>query len=97
MTFDQLEAAVAARNPPSDEEPVLIRAMWCVATGDWARAHALAQEVETPDGAWVHAYLHRHEGDVDNAGYWYRRAGRPVSRGDLDLEWLEIASALTAE
>ena len=96
MTFEDLEAAVAASRPLADETPVLVRALWCDATGDWNGAHALAQDVETPDGAWVHAYLHRREGDVDNAGYWYRRARRPVERGDLRAEWRSIARALLA-
>jgi hypothetical protein len=95
MTFADLEAAVKARRPlPDADTPPLVRALWCDATGDWARAHALAQDVETAEGAWVHAYLHRREGDVDNAGYWYRRAGRPAAHGDLDVEWREIARAL---
>jgi hypothetical protein len=96
MTFSDLEAAVAARHPLAADAPVLVRALWCDATGDWDGAHSLAQEVETPDGAWVHAYLHRREGDIDNAGYWYRRAGRPVERGDLQAEWGAIARALLA-
>src|SRR5262245_28323827 len=95
MTVDELEAAARAKRPLPETEPPLLRALWCEATGDWAQAHTLAQDVETADGAWVHAYLHRREGDVDNAGYWYRRAGRPAARGDLDAEWREIAQALT--
>lgn len=95
MTLTELEAAVKAKKALPESEPALVRALWCDATGDWDGAHSLAQEVETPDGAWVHAYLHRREGDVDNAGYWYRRAGRPTARGSLDAEWREIATALT--
>ena len=56
--------------------------------------NARAQDVETPTGAWVHAYLHRKEGDIGNAGYWYRQAGRPVASGALDAEWEAIAAAL---
>jgi hypothetical protein len=95
MTFADLEAAVSARRAPPGEAPPLVRALWCDATGDWEGAHTLAQDVETTDAAWVHAYLHRREGDIDNAGYWYRRAGRPAASGDLDVEWREIARALT--
>ena len=97
MTFAELEAAVKARQSLPESAPPLLRALWCDATGDWEGAHTLAQDVKTSDGSWVHAYLHRREGDVDNAGYWYRRAGRPAARGDLDVEWREIATALTAE
>ena len=57
----------------------LVRALWHDATGDWDGAHRVAQDVETPEGAWVHAYLHRKEGDIGNAGYWYRRAGKPAA------------------
>jgi hypothetical protein len=64
--------------------------------GDWEAAHDAAQGDETPDGAWVHAYLHRKEGDAGNAGYWYRRAGRPVEKGDLAGEWEQMAATLLA-
>jgi hypothetical protein len=62
-------------------------ALWWDARGDWNRAHELAQDVAGPDGAWVHAYLHRQDGDLENAGYWYRRAGRSVATGDSRVEW----------
>lgn len=69
-------------------------ALWWDGHGDWERAHGVAQEVEAKDGAWVHAYLHRKEGDAVNAGYWYRRAGRPVERGDLRAEWERMVEEL---
>ena len=62
-------------------------ALWWAGKGDWAKAHAVAQETEGADGAWVHAMLHRQEGDVANAGYWYRRAGRTEATGDIEQEW----------
>jgi hypothetical protein len=62
--------------------------------GDWDAAHESSQAGGTRDGAWVHAYLHRKEGDLGNAGYWYRRAGRPVATGSLDAEWARIAGEL---
>jgi hypothetical protein len=62
-------------------------ALWWDAKGDWEKAHEVAQDVEGRDGAWVHAYLHRKEGDLGNAEYWYRRAGRAVASGDLRMEW----------
>jgi hypothetical protein len=65
-------------------------ALWWDGRGDWEKAHAIAQDVAGADGAWVHAYLHRKEGDVGNAGYWYRRAGRDVARGDSGTEWVAI-------
>lgn len=62
--------------------------------GDWAAAHEAAQGEETRDGAWVHGYLHRKEGDLGNAAYWYRRAGRPVPKCGLEAEWGQIAGEL---
>ena len=64
------------------------------ASGDWDRAHELAQSAKGKPGDWVHAYLHRVEGDLSNAGYWYRRAGQPAHGGELAAEWDEISAAL---
>lgn len=69
-------------------------ALWWDGKGDWEKAHEIAQDVVGADGAWVHAYLHRKEGDVGNAGYWYRRAGRDVARGDLRVEWVAIVTEM---
>ncbi len=74
----------------------LLLALWHDARGEWQQAHAVAQEVETSDGAWVHAYLHRKEGDRFNSGYWYRRAGRAAASGSLEEEWEAIARELLA-
>ena len=62
-------------------------ALWWAGRGEWQRAHEVAQETEGRDGAWVHALLHREEGDLGNAGYWYRRAGRTVATGAIEEEW----------
>lgn len=94
MTLDDLEAAVRAGTPLPVLAPPLVRALWHDARGDWEEAHRLAQDVQGDDGAWVHAYLHRKEGDHGNAGYWYRRAGKPHESGSLDAEWRAIAAAL---
>jgi hypothetical protein len=69
-------------------------ALWWDGRGDWDKAHEIAQEVVDADGAWVHAYLHRKEGDLGNAAYWYRRAGRAVGAGDLKREWEAIVGEL---
>ncbi|HXQ80109.1 MAG TPA: hypothetical protein VN775_02265 [Opitutaceae bacterium] len=69
-------------------------ALWHDARGDWAAAHESAQREETADGAWVHAYLHRKEGDAGNAAYWYRRAGRPPPKCGIEAEWRQIAGEL---
>jgi hypothetical protein len=68
--------------------------LWWDAKGDWARAHESAQQDEGIAGSWVHAYLHRKEGDQSNAAYWYNRAGKPVCREPLDVEWVGIVEAL---
>ncbi len=79
--------------PPAGLERALA-ALWHEAKGDWDEAHRLAQAQDDADGAWVHAYLHRVESDLSNAGYWYRRAGKPSSTAPLKREWDEIAGAL---
>src|SRR6185503_14715640 len=90
MTFDDFLASTAAPQPPSGISRALL-ALWHDARGDWTSAHETAQDIDDRTGAWVHAYLHRKEGDLGNAGYWYRRAGKPVATGTLDEEWREIA------
>ena len=95
MTLADFKATLTSATPPSGLPPLLL-ALWHDAKGDWDAAHGLAQEVEDEDGAWVHAYLHRKEGDAANAGYWYRRARKPHSRAALSAEWDEITSALLA-
>jgi hypothetical protein len=69
-------------------------ALWWDAKGNWEKAHEVAQDVAGADGAWVHGYLHRREGDVGNAAYWYRRAGRAVATGDSRLEWEAIVGEM---
>ncbi len=89
-----MDAAALAARASADGLAPLPAVLWHDARGDWARAHELAQSVETADGAWVHAYLHRKEGDLANADYWYRRAGRRRPDSTLEQEWAEIAAAL---
>ena len=82
---------------PPDGLSKPLQALWQEAKGAWDEAHDLAQADKGPAGAWVHAYLHRVEGDLRNAGYWYRRAGRPASEQALRDEWRTIATTLLAE
>ncbi|MDE3177146.1 MAG: hypothetical protein KGM15_13675 [Pseudomonadota bacterium] len=95
MTLAQFHASLAAAEPPDSLAPALA-ALWRDAKGDWDGAHQLAQADEGGDGDWVHAYLHRKEGDAGNAAYWYRKAGKPMARTPLAQEWDEIAAALLA-
>ncbi len=72
----------------------VLLALWWDGQGDWEKAHEIAQEVPGAEGAWVHAYLHRKEGDGGNAAYWYRVAGRPVAEGDFRREWEGIVEEM---
>jgi hypothetical protein len=93
MNLDQLTHSLHDDHPPagvSDE----VRALWHDARGAWEAAHAVVQDLDSPAAAWVHAYLHRKEGDIGNARYWYVRAGRPACTGSLEDEWAQIAAAL---
>ncbi len=98
MSFAELQLSVARdAGPPADCSDAL-RALWHDARGDWEGAHACAQDDHSREGSWVHAYLHRKEGDSGNAGYWYARAGRtaPPRGTSLEAEWEAIARALTS-
>ena len=90
MTLDEFKRM---EQPAPGLSPAL-RALWHDLHGNWEEAHRIAQDIDTVEGAWIHAYLHRKEGDLANAGYWYRRAQRPAARNPLDDEWASIASAL---
>jgi hypothetical protein len=92
MTAD-FKSSLSGSAPAPDVSPPLA-ALWWAAKGDWARAHEIVQDDEGVDAAWVHAWLHRVEGDPGNAGYWYRRAGKPVAVGPVEAEWDQVVSAL---
>jgi hypothetical protein len=92
--LDAFAASVTADAPPAGASPAL-QALWWARRGDWAQAHEGVQAHEgEADCDSVHAHLHRQEGDLANAGYWYRRAGRPVSPQSLDEEWTALATEL---
>ena len=93
MTLDEFKKSTKDESPPSGLSP-LLKAMWYDAKGNWESAHNLAQDVHTTDGSWIHAYLHRKEGDIGNASYWYHRANQPVSHKSLSEEWEEITTSL---
>jgi hypothetical protein len=95
MTLAELRVTLSAGSPPPDLSPAL-RALWHDARGDWDAAHHVAQDIDNADGSWIHAYLHRKEGDAGNAAYWYRRAGQPVATVSLAAEWDQIAETLLA-
>jgi hypothetical protein len=95
MNLADFRQSLAAPAPPADLSSAL-QALWHDAKGDFDRAHDLAQRDDGGPGDWVHAYLHRKEGDAGNAAYWYRRAGKPICRETLEAEWEAIARALLA-
>jgi hypothetical protein len=94
MTIAEFKATLASSTPPP-VAPLLV-ALWHDAHGDWTAAHRVAQDVDDKNGAWVHAYLHRKEGDPGNAAYWYERAGQPAASDPLEIEWGRIVAALLA-
>jgi hypothetical protein len=96
VTLDEFKATLTSPEPPAGLRAVLL-ALWHDGRGDWEAAHRTAQEVNDEEGAWVHAYLHRKEGDQGNAEYWYRRANRRAASGSLGVEWDQIAAALLTE
>jgi hypothetical protein len=89
----RLKASLAAVKPPTGLSPPL-EALWWDAKGEWTKAHEVVQAHDDKECAWVHAYLHRVEGDLSNAGYWYRHAGRAAATGSLKAEWEAIVTAL---
>jgi hypothetical protein len=87
------KASLSGIAPASDLNPPLA-ALWWAGKGNWDQAHKIVQDESDKDSAWVHAYLHRVEGDLGNAGYWYRQAGKPVATDPVETEWERMVSAL---
>lgn len=96
MTLEEFRQSLVCEEPPGNLSFALA-GLWWDAKGNWERAHQSAQQDEGPAGSWVHAYLHRKEGDSSNAAYWYRRADKPPSKSPLQQEWLKIAESLLSE
>ena len=93
MKLADFRASLSGASPaPQLDAP--LAALWWTAKGDWDQAHKIVQDEDTADAAWVHAYLHRVEGDLSNAAYWYRKAEKPEASGTLEAEWETMASAL---
>ena len=89
MDLKTFKASTKKNKPPKDISPCL-EAMWYQANGNWDEAHRIAQSEKGPAGSWVHAFLHRVEGDIGNASYWYRLADRPVCTSSLNDEWKKL-------
>jgi hypothetical protein len=86
-------ASLSDTAPASGLGPPLA-ALWWAAKGQWEQAHKIVQDEASAEAAWVHAYLHRVEGDLSNAGYWYRQARQPLAKDSLEAEWERMVSAL---
>jgi len=93
MTLQELRDSLRTHGPP-EELSLALAGLWWDAKGNWAKAHESAQRDGTPAGAWVHAYLHRKEGDLSNAAFWYQRAGKVPASGSLEEEWNQITGSL---
>jgi hypothetical protein len=93
MDIAAFKSSMSGAAPPSGLAPPL-EALWWAGKGDWEKAHGIVMKDDGRDAAWVHAYLHRAEGDLPNARYWYGTAGKPTVSGTLDSEWEAIAMEL---
>lgn len=91
MDIDEKITSFLTTNP-GEGNPYLL-ALWYDAKGDWEKSHVIIQDIETKEAAYIHAYLHRKEGDIWNADYWYRRAGKSRPSISLEKEWRELVSS----
>jgi hypothetical protein len=96
MTLAEFKQSLSKPRPPAGLAPALA-GLWWAAKDDWDKAHHVVMDEGGRDCAWVHAYLHRVEGDLDNARYWYKQACRPVATGPLPAEWTAIAAELLGD
>lgn len=93
MTLNEFKLSLNQNSPP-EYITDLLTALWFDAKGDWNKSHKITQDISGQDSAWVHAYLHRKEGDSGNASYWYSRAGKSFSNKTFGEEWEEIVETL---
>jgi hypothetical protein len=92
MTIDHFKNSLDGE--PAQGISIYLQALWHDAKGDWEKSHDLIQDLNDADAAWIHAYLHRKEGDIWNADYWYRKAGRKRPDLSLEAEWEQIVMAM---
>jgi hypothetical protein len=89
MTVQEFKSSLSEGEPPKNLTPIL-KSLWYDGKGDWQGAHNIAQDIHTHEGSWIHAYLHRKEGDNGNASYWYSKASRSMPTLSLQEEWEEL-------
>jgi hypothetical protein len=92
MTFEEFKISLKDERPPSTLGAEL-KAMWYDGKGDWEMSHNIAQDIQSTSGSWIHAYLHRKEGDNGNASYWYAHANKKMPVYSLEEEWTELVKA----
>jgi len=97
MTLDEFIQSVKHEEEPPASLPEALKALWWAKKGDWDRAHHISQAVYSNSGSWVHAHLHRVEGDLANARFWYRRAEKREYSSELEVEWKEISEYLLSQ
>jgi hypothetical protein len=93
VTYDEFIPTIENSEPPPSL-PLFMQSLWWDAKGDWHKAHSLIDSLDDRNSCWVHAYLHREEGDISNANYWYRRAGKQNPGVNLQDEWNAISMEL---
>jgi hypothetical protein len=91
MKRNEYIASLSNVQPPANLAPILL-SLWWDGKGNWQNAHEIAQEIHDIHGSWIHAYLHRKEGDMGNADYWYHRAGRERPSKSIQEEWDELVN-----
>jgi hypothetical protein len=96
MTLAEFKRSLTKTKPPAGLAPALV-GLWWAGKDDWEKAHKVVMDESGKDCAWVHAYLHRVEGDLGNARYWYKQAGKSAGSGPLPAEWAAIAGELLAD
>ena len=94
MNFEEFLQTINSFEPPDKVSEHLL-SLWYDAKGDWEKSHTIIQDINDETAAWIHAYLHRKEGDIGNADYWYHRAGRKRPAKTLQDEWIDIVTDLT--
>lgn len=97
MILEEFKESIEKLQKCSTSLPLSLQSLWYEKKGNWDKAHDLLEDASDKDSAWVHAYLHRREGDLNNARYWYNRSGKPESKVSLDSEWDDIALQLIAK